>query len=186
MKLNVITLDAGKAGSIDLPDDIFGIEDIRADIVALWAPFIAARNAPRNAVYLMDSTTALALSMMQNPLGQSEFPGLTLNGGTFMGVPVIVSDYLPVDSGGGMVVLLNASDIWLADDGQVTIDASREASLQMLDNPTNNSATGTPTTMVSMFQTNSTAFLAERFINWQRRRASAVSYLTDVNWGTGA
>jgi HK97 family phage major capsid protein/HK97 family phage prohead protease len=173
-------------GIAGIPSSGNTAEDIRADVAALWAPFIAARNAPRNAVYLMDSTTALALSMMQNPLGQSEFPGLTLNGGTFMGVPVIVSDYLPVDSGGGMVVLLNASDIWLADDGQVTIDASREASLQMLDSPTNNSATGTPTTMVSMFQTNSTAFLAERFINWQRRRASAVSYLTDVNWGTGA
>ena len=159
-------------------------DDIRADIAALWAPFIAARNAPRNAVYLMDSTTALALSMMLNPLGQTEFPGVTMNGGTFMGVPVIVSDYLPVDSGGGMVILLNASDIWLADDGQVTIDASREASLQMLDNPTNNSATGTPTTMVSMFQTNSTAFLAERFINWQRRRASAVAWLDNVNWGS--
>lgn len=173
-------------GIAGIPSSGNTAEDIRADIAALWAPFIAARNAPRNAVYLMDSTTALALSMMVNPLGQSEFPGITMNGGTFNGVPVIVSDYLPVDSGGGMVVLLNASDIWLADDGQVTIDASREASLQMLDNPTNNSATGTPTTMVSMFQTNSTAFLAERFINWQRRRASAVSYLTDVNWGTGA
>lgn len=161
-------------------------EDIRADIQALWAPFIAARNAPRNAVYIMDSTTALAVSMLQNPLGQTEYPGLTMNGGTFMGVPVIVSDYLPVDSGGGMVVLANASDIWLADDGQVTIDSSREASLQMLNNPTNNSATGTPTTMVSMFQTNSTAFLAERFINWQRRRASAVAFLTDVNWGAPA
>src|ERR1700761_8632888 len=33
MKLDVITLDAGKAGSIDLPDDIFGIEDIRGDIL---------------------------------------------------------------------------------------------------------------------------------------------------------
>ena len=158
-------------------------DDVRADIQALWAPFIAARNAPRNAVYIMDSTTALALSLMQNPLGQSEFPGLTLNGGTFMGVPVVVSDYLPVTSAGGMVVLVNASDIWLADDGQVTIDSSREASLQMLDNPTNNSATGTPTTMVSMFQTNSTAFLAERFINWARRRTSGVAYLTGVNWG---
>ncbi len=158
-------------------------DDVRADIQALWAPFIAARNAPRNAVYIMDSTTALALSLMQNPLGQSEFPGLTMNGGTFMGVPVVVSDYLPVTSAGGMVVLVNASDIWLADDGQVTIDSSREASLQMLDNPTNNSATGTPTTMVSMFQTNSTAFLAERFINWARRRTSGVAYLTGVNWG---
>lgn len=158
-------------------------DDIRADVQALWAPFIAARNAPRNAVYIMDSTTALALSLLQNPLGQAEYPGLTLNGGTFMGVPVIVSDYLPSDSAGGIVILANASDIWLADDNQVTIDASQEASLQMLDNPTNNSATGTATSMVSMFQTNSTAFRAERFINWQRRRTSAVAYLTGVQWG---
>lgn len=170
-------------GIAGIPSSGNTADDIRADVQALWAPFIAARNAPRNAVYLMDSSTALALSMLLNPLGQAEFPGITMNGGTFMGVPVIVSDYLPVDSGGGMVVLLNASDIWLADDGQVTIDASREASLQMLDNPTNNSATGTPTSMVSMFQTNSTAFLAERFINWQRRRASAVAWLSGVNWG---
>lgn len=161
-------------------------EDVRADIQALWAPFIAARNAPRNAVYIMDSTTALALSLMQNPLGQAEYPGITMNGGTFMGVPVVVSDYLPVSSAGGIVVLVNASDIWLADDGQVTIDVSREASLQMLDNPTNASDTGTATSMVSMFQTNSTAFLAERYINWARRRASGVAYLTGVNWGAGA
>jgi large subunit ribosomal protein L4 len=33
MKLDVVTLDAGKAGSIELPDDIFGIEDIRGDIL---------------------------------------------------------------------------------------------------------------------------------------------------------
>jgi len=33
MKLDVVTLDAGSAGSIDLPDDIFGIEDIRGDIL---------------------------------------------------------------------------------------------------------------------------------------------------------
>lgn len=161
-------------------------EAIRRDVQALWAPFIAARNAPRQAVYIMDSTTALALSLLTNPLGQSEFPGLTMNGGTFMGVPTIVSDYLPVDTAGGMVVLLNARDVWLADDGQVTVDASDQASLQMLDNPTNNSATGTATTMVSMFQTNSVAFRAERYVNWARRRTSGVAYLTGVNWGAGA
>ena len=33
MKLDVITLDAGKAGFIDLPDDIFGISEIRGDIL---------------------------------------------------------------------------------------------------------------------------------------------------------
>ena len=34
MKLDVIKLDGGKGGSVDLPDDIFGIADIRADILA--------------------------------------------------------------------------------------------------------------------------------------------------------
>jgi large subunit ribosomal protein L4 len=33
MKLDVIKLDGGKGGSIELSDDIFGIEDIRADIL---------------------------------------------------------------------------------------------------------------------------------------------------------
>jgi len=33
MKLDVVTLDAGKAGSIELSDEIFGIEEIRADIL---------------------------------------------------------------------------------------------------------------------------------------------------------
>ena len=33
MKLDVVTLDAGKAGSIDLSDAVFGIEEVRADIL---------------------------------------------------------------------------------------------------------------------------------------------------------
>jgi len=154
-------------------------EAVRCDLQALWAPFITARNPPRTAVYIMNSTTALAASLMTNPLGQREFPGLTMSGGTFNNIPTIVSDYVP----DGVVALVNARDVWLADDGQVTIDASREASLQMLDNPTNNSAAGTATSMVSMFQTNSVAFRAERYINWARRRDSGVAYLTGVNWG---
>ncbi len=33
MKIDVIKLDGGKSGSVDLPDDVFGIEEIRADIL---------------------------------------------------------------------------------------------------------------------------------------------------------
>jgi large subunit ribosomal protein L4 len=33
MKIDVIKLDGAKSGSVDLPDDIFGIEEIRADIL---------------------------------------------------------------------------------------------------------------------------------------------------------
>jgi hypothetical protein len=53
----------------------------------------------------------------------------------------------------------------------------------MLDNPTNN-IDGTATTMVSMFQTNSLALRAERYINWARRRPEAVQWMDDVNWGS--
>jgi HK97 family phage major capsid protein len=159
---------------------------IRRDIRALWAPFIAANNPPTTAVYIMSATTALALSLMQNALGQREFPGVSMMGGTFNGVPVIVSEYLDNSAGsaGGIVILANARDIWLADDGQVTIDASREASLQMDDAPTNNSGTGTEAQLVSMFQTNSVALRAERFINWSKRRSTAVQWLDTVSWGS--
>ena len=162
--------------------------NIRTDLKALWAPFIAANNPPTTAVYIMSATTALALSLMQNDLDNAPlFPGLTMNGGTLNGVPVIVSEYLDnsAGSGGSIVILVNARDIWLADDGQFTVDASREASLQMDDAPTNNSATGTETSLVSMFQTNSVALRGERYINWARRRSSAVSWLDGVNWGAG-
>jgi HK97 family phage major capsid protein len=161
-------------------------DSIRRDIRALWAPFIAANNPPTTAVYIMSATVALALSMMQNALGQAEFPGLSMMGGTLNGIPVIVSEYMDNTAGsaGSLLILANARDIWLADDGQVNIDASREASLQMMDNPTNSSATPTHTTMVSMFQTNSVAIRAERFVNWAKRRTSAVAWLDTVSWGS--
>ena len=156
---------------------------VRADIRALMATFIAANNAPTTGVWIMGSTTALALSMMTNPLGQPEFAGISMTGGTFNGMPVIVSDYIP----SGTVVLANASDIYLADEGGIQVDMSREASLEMADNPAHNSDTPTgATSLVSMFQTNSVAFRVERFINWSRRRPSAVAILTGATWGTAA
>lgn len=154
-------------------------DSVRADVQALFAAYIAANMTPANGVWIMSATTALALSMLTNPLGQPEFPGVTMNGGTFWGMPVIVSEYTPA----GFVILANASDIYLADDGQVVIDASREASLQMDDAPTNASNPATATTTVSMFQTNSVAIRAERWINWQKRRAQAVQVLSGVAWG---
>jgi HK97 family phage major capsid protein/HK97 family phage prohead protease len=161
-------------------------DDIREDIRQLFAAFIAANNAPTSGVWIMPATTALALSLMQNPLGQSEFPGISMSGGTLFGLPVIVSEFVPTDSGGAIVALVNASDIYLADEGGIDVDMSTEASLQMDNAPTHNSTTPTAAQLVSLWQTNSVGFRAERTITWARRRASAVAYLTDVNWGAAA
>lgn len=157
---------------------------IREDMRLLFSAFIAANNAPTSGVWIMPSTIALGLSLMVNALGQPEFPGINMNGGTLGGLPVITSEYMPTVSGGSYVAIVNAQDIYLGDEGGLAVDMSTEASLQMLDNPTNDTVTPTATTMVSMFQTGSVAFRAERTINWARRRDSSVQYLSGVNWGS--
>lgn len=154
---------------------------VRADIRAIFNTFIAGNNAPTSGVWIMPATTALSLSLMQNPLGQSEFPGLTMAGGVLFGLPVIVSEYVTTDSTGSVVALVNASDIYLADEGGIDISMSTEASLQMDSAPDN--PTTASTVMVSLWQRNLVGFRAERSINWARRRPTAVAYLTGVNWG---
>lgn len=149
------------------------------DAAAAFGEFVAADLQPTGAVWLMSSTTALALSMRKNALGQKEYPEMTLFGGTFQGLPVIVSQYV-----GGQLVLVNAPDIYLADDGGVAVDMSREASLEMQSEPTGDSTTPTPVELVSMFQTNSMAIRAERWINWKRRRTAAVAVISGVNYGS--
>jgi len=116
--------------------------------------------------------------MIQNALGQAEYPGIAAMGGTLLGLPVITSESVNAEGGspaGGRIVLVKASEILVADDGGIAIDVSRETSLQM------NSAPDDPATastvFVSMWQNNMVALRAERYINWLRRRAEAVAVL---------
>lgn len=158
-------------------------EAIRADFRRLFAPFITASNPATSAVLIMSATTALALSLMTNALGQQEFPGITMKGGTFLGVPVIVSEYMANNGGssGAVVALVNASDIYFADEGGFSIDLSREASVQMDDSPDN--PTTASTVLVSLWQRNLVGFRAERTVSWARRRSTSVSWLGSVTWG---
>ena len=116
---------------------------------------------------VMAPRTALALSLMVTSLGLPQFPTMTASGGTLFGFRVVVSRYVGAITGspdfGNMIIAINAPEVFLADEGQVMIDISREASIQMLDNPTNTSTGSTAaTTMVSMFQTHSVAMKAVR------------------------
>lgn len=155
-------------------------DDVRADLRSLINEFIVANNQNASIVLVMRATDALAAGMMVNALGQPEFPNISMGGGSlFPGLSVITSQAVP----SGTVVAVAPSEIYYADEGGFMVDVSREASLQMLDNPTNASADGTATTMVSLWQTNSVGFRCERILNWARRRSTAVAYLTGVAWG---
>ena len=85
---------------------------------------------------------------------------------------------------GEMIGTGGMADVYIGDEGGFEVDISREASLDMDSAPANPSTAAT--VMVSLWQRNLVGFRAERTINWARRRASAVSYLTGVNWGAGA
>jgi hypothetical protein len=155
---------------------------VRADARAVMAAFIAANNSLTTGVWIMSATNALGLSMMSNALGQKEFSGMTMLGGTFEGLPVIVSEYA-----GSTVALVNALDIYEADEGDIAVDMSREASLEMKNSDlAQDGLTGTGTQLVSLWQNNLVGLRAERTINWRRRRATAVAYLTAVRWGEPA
>jgi large subunit ribosomal protein L4 len=64
MKLDVITLDGGKGGSIELPDDIFGIEEIRGDIlqrVVTWQ--LAKRRAGTHKIQVRNEVSRTSKKM---------------------------------------------------------------------------------------------------------------------------
>ena len=158
-------------------------EGVRDDIRSLLGEYIAANNPPSSGVLLMRSDTALAISMMVNALGQTEFNGIGMGGGTLLGIPVVTSQYIEA----GLVIMVNASDIYLADDGGFRLDMSREATVEMLDSSLAGDAIavvpGTAASTVSLWQTNCVGFLAERTINWAARRASAVAYISGAAYG---
>jgi HK97 family phage major capsid protein len=152
-------------------------DDVRLDVRSVMQYFIDANNPPSQGVWIMSSGNALALSLLVNGLGQAEFAGIGMTGGTFAGLPVITSEYI-----GSYVALVNASDIFVGDEGGISVDMSTEASLEMLDTGfTQDQPTGA--SLVSLWQNNLVGLRAERTINWARRRASAVTYLSSVAWG---
>jgi large subunit ribosomal protein L4 len=64
MKLDVIKLDGGKGGSIELPDDIFGIEEIRADILQRMVTWqLAKRRAGTHKVQVRNEVSRTSKKM---------------------------------------------------------------------------------------------------------------------------
>jgi HK97 family phage major capsid protein len=153
-------------------------DDIRCALLRLWAPWDTTNIGIRPAYYTTPAVARM-LSFMTDSLGNPAFPGITPTGGSYKGVPVRVSNYLANNggSGGAPFILVDEAEVYLADDGGVTLDASEEASIEMSDAPTGAAGTPTAAQLVSMWQTNSIALRAERFIWWGLRRSGAIQWI---------
>lgn len=157
------------------------LENIRKDIATLAKTLVAGNQSLANAFWVIPETVAVALSLAANEVGAQAFPGVSPTGGTLAGLPVFVSNYAGTDSTGSVVALIKGDEIFLGDEGGVQVSMSDQASLVMDSAPSMNSTSPTAAQVVSMFQTNSVAFLVERFINWQRRRTQSLVW-GRANW----
>lgn len=154
-------------------------DDVRTDLANLYKLFSASNIRLSGVGFVTTERLQKAISLMRSSLGISEFPGAetTLDGQPFLG-----SNHV----GGGDFIAISAPDILLADDGEVSVEMSDQASLEMLDGSLEQdltNGTGSPTAgMVSMFQTGAVAIKVSRFINWQKSRSAAVQYVGDATY----
>ena len=144
-------------------------EAYKADLRALVSEFLTNNKTLAGSQLIMSEVLAYELADMSDALGNEMFRGMDAGIGAkaFKGINVIESE-AAVDK----IILVKPSEILLADDGQVDVSYSDQATI---DNG------GTP---INLWQQNMNAIRVERFITWAKRRDNAVSFL-DLSAGAG-
>jgi HK97 family phage major capsid protein/HK97 family phage prohead protease len=151
----------------------------RTDFATLLGTFATLLLDPSDIVIIMSTIDALNLSLMINTLGVQVFPDITMAGGMLLGFPVITSESM-VSEGSPLediIVAVKAGDVYLSDDGVVTVDASDQASIEMQTSSAQSGLTGTGASLVSLWQTGMVGLMATREINWKLRRTGAARYI---------
>jgi len=145
-------------------------DSLYEDLNDALAAFDTANLSTSSMVFVMPMAVARGISTLRNALGQFEFTGVSPMGGTLLGYPVIVSNSAPA----GQITLINASEIFLAEDPSVRVDASNQATIDMA---------GGETPAFSLWQRNCIGLRAEQWITWVKRRAAAVALITGAAYG---
>lgn len=152
-------------------------EDFRYDMSVCLTDLATSGHSLGRAAIIMTDTQAVNLASMVNSLGNPEFPTINASGGSYFGIPIIVSQSVP----GGEIVVVIQDQILLADDGGVNISMSDQATLQMDTAPTaHDDSPYTAPVWRSLWQDNLIALRVERFITWKRARTSAVEWLDNA------
>ncbi len=146
----------------------------RADTVALIEDF---QGDLLSASFVTDPLTAAQFALARDDIGNCLFPDVGVRGGVLLGLPFVVSRSSPRTSSGGQLVLLDSSAVAFAAEG-VRLATSENAALAMRSDPES------PTEMVSLFQCDAAALLAEVAANWEVQRSGAVSVISDAIYPT--
>jgi hypothetical protein len=151
------------------------------DFKEMMYRFVQANNASGRLVVCMNPTNAIGLSLLRNALDQYEFPTIDRTGGTIYGMEVLTGENINANH----VIMLKPSDIYMIGMDALNVSVSMDATVEMNDSPAADTDTPTAPTgkTVSLWQTNSVGFKVTQSINFQRRRESAVAWISDADYG---
>lgn len=141
------------------------VEDLRTALRA----YVADGGNISTAVILISSANASALALRSNANDGPDFSGLTVGGGTLAGLPCLASDALQ-----DQIVVLDSTQLLVADSGELDVDLATSASIEMSDSPTQNTANGTGASVVSLWQANAVAYRIIAGLNWSYEGPIAV------------
>jgi HK97 family phage major capsid protein len=154
------------------------LASITAALTTAIANVATANINMSSGAWVMRPQTAVYLSTLLTTQDNRAFPGMSLQGGTLFGFPVVVSGNMVADTGSsGFIVFMIQREIFISDDGATRIDASGEASVQMDSAPSAGAQS-----LVSLWQNNMVGLKAEQFTTWTRRRDAAVQVIEDVSF----
>lgn len=152
---------------------------IMTDVATLRNRFHIANSNMATAFWVMNPRTVDYLAMLRTAQDVFAFPSIEANG-TWFRRPIIASQSVSLDYGSpsaSYIALIDAAEVLLADDGQITLDVSREASVQMDSAPSDGAQS-----LVSFWQNNLVGLRAERYVHWLKRRSSAAYFIDGVTY----
>ncbi|WP_131829895.1 phage major capsid protein [Consotaella salsifontis] len=164
-----LMIDSGTPSTVSAGNDQDGM---RSDLAFLLESVNTKGVGPL--FWVMSPDLANRVTVMQMPNG-----AMSGTGGEFLNWPALVGSTMPA----GTLRLVNAGAI-AANADPIVLDASNEAALEMETDPSGSSDAPTPTELISMFQTDSTALLAKVAFGVRRLRTNAVAEVTGIEWGT--
>lgn len=168
-------------GLTAIPASGVGPQHARADVKKVFDAFAAANMDLNGCYWIMHTVTASALSFMRTPTGAPVHPGMTPQGGTYFGFPVIVSNSVPGTTVAGYDVLfVKPSEMFRPLVPGIDIATSTEASLEMDTVPTQAQPAGAE--LVSLFQNDLVALRVILFDGWHPRRTPCVQRISGAKY----
>jgi hypothetical protein len=151
------------------------------DVDTLIQTFITAKNTG-GLKFVSRPALAQKIAGFMNLVGNKVYPGLSEEGGTLENKPFLTTD----NAVSGDFLLVKPSDIYRIGDDGLSIDISRDATLEFASDATASALAnggvpvGASKQPINLFQTGMVGIRLLRSVNWAKRRSASVARITSA------